>query len=244
MRAPTPSTMRRTTSSRWGADVDLVWETPSGELEAMTFDATPREVHGGTSTPTEHPIEGGASAADHVKVGGWKGSFECFVSDSPSEEPLTQMFGTRGRVAGATLSAKRRQMKTGASKSKGATYEDRASNATANVLSFDGPVARRERVLEQLELLRTSRTLVTATMILGTRENCIVASVGAPLTSKDGDGVVFGLELAQLRFAETQIVELPEPEEPRGRRPVDGGGVSASEASPELQSVAYGALFP
>jgi hypothetical protein len=210
--------------------MELVWETPSGQLEGIVFDATPREVHSSGATVTEHALETGANIADHVRPSVLKTSFECFVSDSPVEVPVTQMYGVSGSVRAASLEAGTLpELTKGASGAKPATYEQRSVKATATVLQFDGEFSRVGRVYEQLDRLRKDATLLTATTLLDSLENMVITSLSAPQTAKDGDGITFGLELTQVRFAESQIVEVPDPEEPRARRSTEGGAAATTE---------------
>lgn len=216
----------------------LIWETESGELEAVEFDATLREVHSGSATVTEHAVERAANVGDHVKPSVRKASFECFVSDSPVETPLTQMYGVTGAVRSLSLDGGTLpELVRGAQRSQPAEYEQRSVKATANVLQFDGEFARRERVYEQLERLRTSATILTATTILAQLDEVVITNLTAPLGASDGDGITFTLELTNVRFAETQIVEVPDPVDPRGRPGQDAGPTSTSEAGPELESL-------
>lgn len=219
--------------------MDLVWETPSGQLEAIAFDATLREVHNAGATVTAHTVESGASVADHVRPSAIKASFDCFVSDSPSEVPVTQMYGATGRVRAASLDGgKMPELETPAQKGRAARYVDRSVKATANVLQFDAEFSRVGRVYEQIDRLRRDATIVTATTLLDTLDNMVITNVSAPQTAKDGNGIVFGLELEQIRFAESQIVDVPEPDEPRGRPPVDDGAAATTELTGTPASVA------
>lgn len=216
--------------------MDLVWETESGQLEAMSFDATLREELSATALVTTYPVEGGADAADHVVPSVTTAVFECYVSDSPVEVPTSHMFGTTGAVRpvpidGGTLP----KLERGATKKKAATYGKQSIKGDANALQFDRELARRERIYEALDALRKSRTLLTATGILRTLENVVITSLGAPLEAKDGEGITFRLALTEVLFAESQIVEVPDPVEPRGRRSRDAGATATSDASAEQQ---------
>lgn len=220
--------------------MDLFWENAAGELEVISFDATLREEHTATATVTQYPVEGGADAADHVVPSVVKKMFECFVSDSPSEVPLSHMFGVRGTLESVTLDGgTRKRMTRGATPTSAAEYEDEAIKVTAQVLKFDGPFARRERVFEELERLRKERVLLTSITTLDTVENVVISALSFSLDSKEGEGVTFRLELTQITFAETQIVDVPDPEQPRARRPRDAGATTTSEASPEQESLLY-----
>lgn len=210
----------------------IAWTNDAGELESLTFDATLREVLNRTATATKQPLDTGALTSDHVIVQNRRASFEVFVSDSPSSEPATQMFGVRGRVQSLDVDGgKLRKLKRGASGlgRVAAEYVEEGVKATANVLQFDGPFARRERVWGKLDTLCDGKVPVIAICELAELDDCVIVSVGAPLDDKTGDGISFALELEQIRFATTATAEVPEPEEPRGVPPQDGGAVTPEE---------------
>lgn len=211
----------------------LIWETPSGELESIEFDATLRETHSSAATITQHAVESGAAISDHVRPTNVHASFECFVSDSPTQMPLSQMYGVRGSIQAVNLEAgNARELVRGAHRSQEAEYEDRAIRATANVLKFDGEFSRVGRVYEQLERLRKDATILTASTLLDTLENVVITNLSAPQTAADGDGITFTIELEQIRLAETQFVEVPDPVEPRARPPVDDGATTTTVEEP------------
>lgn len=214
--------------------MDLAWETSGGDMAILSFDATVREVIGGTATVTEHAVETGADVADHVRVGARKVSLECYVSDSPGEA-IEDHTDASGSVQAATLSAKGRELKTPARQRRAAEYQAKAERVTARVLQFSGALSRRRRVYEQLEDLRARATLINGFGILGADvAEMVITSLSAPLDSKSGEGISFSLELSAVRFAESQIVDVPAPVEPRGRTTVDAGATATTEsAEPE-----------
>lgn len=212
--------------------MDLFWESGSA-LELLVFDATPRTVVTAGASVTEHAVERGANVADHVRPSARKITVEAVVSNSPSTVPSTQMSGVGGRVRSLDLNGgKTPELTKGAAAQRAAEYERRDVRATAEVLQFDGPFDRRQRVWEQLDGLRSSSTIVSATTELGDFDDCVISDLSAPVETKTGDAIVFSLTLTQIRFASTQIVEVPEPEEPRGRPTVDTGATGTEEVPP------------
>jgi len=202
--------------------MDLFWVDDAGQVQLVDFDATLREEHVGASTPTRYPIEGNAGAVDHAVLEPVTRIYDVYVSDSPSHQPATHMFGVRAAFESVRVS-------TGVEGEKAAS--------TARVLAFDGPVARRERVFAELERLRTQRVLVSVSTTLDALDDMLITKVGAPLETRDGDGITFRLELQQITYGEAVVVQVPDPEQPRGRRSVDAGATSTSEADPELESI-------
>lgn len=214
--------------------MDLFWENEAGEIELVLFDTTLRTVVTGAASVTEHAVERGANVADHVRPSVRKITAEVVVSNSPAEQPATHMFGVVGRVQSLDLDAgKAPEMTKGAAGQRAAEYSQRDVRATAQVLQFDGEFSRTQRVWEELDRLRSSATIVTAsTPELGDFDDCVISELSAPVETKTGDAIVFSLTLTQIRFAETQIVAVPEPEEPRGHSTVDTGATGTEEVPP------------
>lgn len=217
--------------------MELFWQDAAGQVQLAEFDATLREEHVGASTPTRYPIEDGADAVDHAVLEPVTRIYEVVVSDSPAHVPSTHMFGVRGSIESISVPSSEPTVTRGATARAAATIETRRIESAARVLTFDGPVARRERVFAELERLRTERQLVSVSGTLDALDNMLVTKVGAPLETRDGDAITFRLELTQITYGETQVVQVPDPEQPRGRRSVDAGATSTSEADPELESL-------
>lgn len=213
--------------------MDLSWENDAGEVEAVTFAATVSEVIEASSTVTEHEIETGANVADHVRVQARKVRVVGLVSDSDGVQAPDHTEAT-GQAEQVDLRTKGLIQKSGAARSKAAVYQDKAETHTARVFRHDRAPARRRLVYETLERLRTERRLVDAFGLIGvTIPQCVITSLGAPIEQRSGDAIRFAVELSAVTFAESQIVDVPVPAEPRGRRPVDAGATATDEASGE-----------
>lgn len=216
--------------------MDLFWQDDAGQIRTIEFDATLREEHLGSASPTRYPIEGNASAVDHAVIEPVTKIYEVFVSDSPAHVPATHMFGVRGSVESVRVSTHSPRIARGATARSEAEIESDEGSVAARVLSFDGPVARRERVLAELERLRVNRQLVSVAGAIDALDDMLITKVGAPLETRDGEGVTFRLELQQITYGEAQVIQVPDPEQPRGRASVDMGAVSTTEATPDLES--------
>lgn len=212
--------------------MDLVYENASGDLDTLTFDSTLREVFTSSATVSEHALESGSTVADHVRHAPDRVSLECFVSNSPPFVPSSQMAGIGGSVQRLDLAiGKRRELVEGSRNGQAARYEAKSETQKASVLKFDQAIGRVGRVLSELRRLKDSVTLITGLGLAVEIEDMVIQSIGAPKESTDGDSITFRLELVAVRFASSEIVEVPDPEEPRGRPTVDAGATSTTESS-------------
>lgn len=219
--------------------MDLTWESGDG-ISAMVFDATMRETHNAKSRPTPYPLDDGAVAVDHVVLEPWVGIFECVVTDTPLGTPATHSGGATGSVQSQSLELGVPSVITRAGTfARGTEYSREEQTATAQTLQFDQPVNRCELVWAELERLRTNRVLVTASTRLGDKENLIIASLSAPWGPEDGTSITFTLELHQIDIAQSQVVDVPEPAEPRARRRTDVGATSTAPATAQQESLAH-----
>lgn len=219
--------------------MEITW--PNGRI---VFDTSDEEVVESTVTVTEHPIEGGGVVTDHVIKNASRLRFRATVSNTPIREPETHMRGVGGRVRSADLgSATRQALNDGAQSSNGkanaATYEEETRQMSANVLQFDGEFDRVSDIYFSLLGLQDNRQLFTVTTRLSVWENCLLETLSAPRDATTGDAMEFSFEVLQLTFANSQIVDAPEPREPRGQRQRSRGSQNAEESEPEDRRSAW-----
>ena len=74
-----------------------------GTLVTIEFDATPREQHTASATPTEHPVEKGPNVSDHVRPELDKLTVDVHVTNTPTRVPGSNLDGARGSVSPVTL---------------------------------------------------------------------------------------------------------------------------------------------
>lgn len=207
----------------------LSWFNVAGQLDAIEFDTFLRENREGTNTVGDNPV-GGRVYSDHVVVGPQRFTFDCYVSDSPSEVPETHTGGVSGSVQSVDLAVgKSPEMTKAATHRDPAEYENKGSKATASVLKFDGELRRRDLVHRELERLRKNVIPVYVTeAVLCPIDAAVLTRVSVAID--DGsDGCVFTIELREILVADSALGELVEPDEPRAIAPVDGGGTTTEE---------------
>lgn len=81
----------------------LAVTTEQGNVREIEFDATLREHHTTTAQATEHKVEKGAPITDHVIVAPKRVTVEVVVTNSPMQQPNTNMDGVTSRFDNGVL---------------------------------------------------------------------------------------------------------------------------------------------
>ncbi len=222
--------------------MNLLYENAAGDLDSLTFDSTLREVFTSSGTLSEHSLETGATISDHVRHAPDRVSLECFVSDSPPFVPASLMDGIQGSVQRLDLAmGKRRELAEGSRNGRAARYRTKSETQKTEVLKFDQAPGRVRRVLDELRRLKDANTLVTGLGLEVEIDEMLIQSISAPKAVEDGESITFRIELVSVQFASSEIVAVPEPDEPRGRPTVDAGATAATEEG--SASVLYDLVF-
>lgn len=210
---------------------DLVWEDVAGNVQTLAADATLREVYTGAATVSEHAIENGSVIVDHVRQAPDRVALELYVSDSPADVPRSHLSGIRGSVQKVDVEMGHRvELARESDGRRAAQYRKVAEKATAEVLRFDQAVGRVVRVLDELRRLKEQAILVTVYGLAVELENMVIVSVSAPQDVTDGESCTFRVELVSVRLVSSEVVEVPEPDEPRGRSTTDAGATATEES--------------
>jgi len=209
--------------------MELLFER-GDQVELVQFDATLRESFGAGATIPTRPVEAGADVADHVVPGAQKFSAVVVITDTPLVVPGTQMYGVTGQVESVSLKlGGRPRMTKGANATKGtaAEYDSATDTAQVSTLHFSESFSRVERVLAVLETVRVEALRCTVLTTIRELDDVYLTSISTPRTRTKGVEVT--LDFTQVRVAESQVVDLPEPEEPRARAGRDAGRQRTTE---------------
>jgi hypothetical protein len=190
----------------------------SGELKAVVFDATLRFVPQSSALVSEHPVESGAAVTDHIRPEADRLSAECFVSTKPVYSP--NFDGANGSFQSLPLQGASRDQTRGAQAENGsvknAEYQSKSQQAQARTLQFSEPFDRLADIHGTLRrILANGIECTIDTGTLGVWDRMALTSISAP---KEAQGsITFSLEARQMRFVESETVEV-EPLETRAER--------------------------
>lgn len=213
----------------------LEWENDAKHIIAVRFDAVRTVDHRLNAAATSHPVEDGADIADHVRVGRPAVSVTGYVSKAP----LTVYAKIGGRKDRDEMSGSYESIElpsspfSSASILQGGIVQagiDAISSITSpnKVTSLvTNDVESRVRAMTELltEAMEACR-LVRFVDEAKDYDDMVITSMSATRTQQDKGGT-FSIELEQIKFVETKLVDLPVPMEPRGMLQKAAGAAAA-----------------
>lgn len=231
-----------------------------GELRSVLFDATIKETHGNAGTATEHPVETGANISDHFIKSRNRVSLEVQVTNTPITN--LGVDGVDGAVAPLDVSSVARQLVAGASVAGDtggaleavstallpfpvaralrnippptvtpATWEERAKTHSASVLQFSQPFDRVAAVRTILKELQDAGSLLSVITAVDQYDQMVLENMET--VRADRDSVDMILDFVEVITVESQIVDVPDPVEPRGKKKTNAGAQPTEPASAE-----------
>jgi len=226
--------------------VILLYETPSGVLSALEFDAVTAEDHTVAADATEHTVETGANITDHVRTKLAEFTMQGVITNTPLNET------TIGTSPGALVLGQATLALQGAT-----SRQDTTASVTGGVASpfrpngfprpSSAPVATRgvrttqltnvsgsslqatQRVDRVLHVYRTLKALceggvrLDVSTYLRVYEDMIITSLSAPRDGKDA--ITFSISFRELRTADskTAVVRKRKPKEKRAEPKKEDG---------------------
>lgn len=199
---------------------ELTWTLENGGEASLVFDATVRDSHIASATITEHPVEDGVAISDHIRPDLDRVTLNVVVSNTPIASPADHNDGVTGQQTSVELTG-----------SNGETL------TRALVLAFNGTLTRVRSVYEELLSLMKGGTLVNVLTSLREYEGMAIANVSPVREADSGNALVATVEFKQVRIVESEIVEAPEPREPRGNTERERGRENTEDEGEQGQSL-------
>ena len=203
--APTKARVRR--------PLQLIWTNDLGQAGTVSFDAAVSEKHRLTSTVTDHPIEVGKNASDHIRPDPDELEFTGVITNTPIILPGNFADGARAiqvqvegapRTVGNTVG--RAIPIVGA---LAARIPLPLPRQTATVLGFAPAFDRVGAVFQALRDLREDGSLVTAITTLRTYENMAIVSLEVERSAELGNTLQLVCALKEVRIGWTVATEVP-----------------------------------
>lgn len=228
-------------------ELPYVEYTPkSGVATRIYADAWESEDLTASSIVTEHALEDGSIASDHIRPEQITSNVRLFFSETPTRGDLDDRL--KGRVQSIPLIEFQYPELTPLLSPKGLQDQIRAGvgmvasavglGAPAgpthySALKFDAPPGRLRSVLATLMSLRAESALFTLGLSIARLQNMALVNLKIARTSEDGADGAIDLELRQISFVTTKSAKaLPLPLEPRGQIKKDSVTVGAATVPP------------
>jgi hypothetical protein len=249
----------------------LYWQDEdTGETTAFEFDSLVAETHEDTLTITDHPVEEGVDVADHAREEPTRLTIEGFVSNVPrSSDPdaafgsvpldVTSMVGQGtqnvtlnvaeppiGKSLSGVIQAGIGALKGALNGAPKGTFQKPSRRATLSgsvvMLQQSSPRDRVRDAYEKLLLPQGKKLFVTAQTRLREHFDMLVERVSAPVTTEDGLGCTFAVDLRRVRIATSETVQSPKPAEVSGQVAKNGGSrnTKTSKNAAQAESIAHG----
>lgn len=231
----------------------LYWQNEdTGQTESLQFDVVEGETPEDVTTLTDKTVETGSAVSDHARDEPALLTIEGFVSNMVNPEldsdlatepielnvpamtrpgnktekldvpqPPLQLTPTGLLQAGVNAVA---GLFTGGPRF---THIDRP-RPTSGTVSFSAlqQQAPRDRIRDAYEALLTVRKrklLVTVQQTHREHFDMVITRIAKPKTSESGKGALFQVDLREIRVADSETVQAPQPTEARGKTGVSAG---------------------
>lgn len=182
-----------------------------GSLVTIEVDATVREQHTGATNVTEYHVERGADVADHARPENDRITCDVVITDTPIKAPTTNTDGVQGGFGPVPMSIPTitRFPKVLPGVGLAMSFIPPHNETTMiEVLSFDGTMNRRQSVMNELNLLRTSTTLVNISTPLREYTDMVIRTVDVPRGPSDGSSITITFTASAIRFVDSEIVAV------------------------------------
>lgn len=231
----------------------LYWiDEDSGSTEHVELDVVDNETPEDVLTPTEHAVEEGANVTDHARLEPAFLTIEGIISNMVNPRIDTDLVNQSVEIEVPEMLAPRTKTTTldvakpglqpnvtslvnagiGALSSlilggPKFTHQDqpRRTTRTVKVTTLQQREPR-DRIRDAYDLLlkaQSTRALVTVQALHREHFDMLITRIAKPRTIEDGKAARFQIDLRQIRVADSETVQSPEPTEARGKGRVSAG---------------------
>lgn len=214
----------------------IVPDDDSGRI--ITFDVIESEVHESVVEISDHPVETGLNISDHIRPLPDRLSLAAYTTNQPI---APNAFTQRGELT--TFKLEVPQWEVPIEVSPGSIYRAGLSAAiglfgspdfSVQVLAFPDVFNAIYETYEVLRELESNGVLLQIVTPIRVYEDMVLERVAAPRQAGDS-GVLFGLDVRQLRIVESGVVAappVPADDVPGGHPLLNKGGQGAKPPSP------------
>jgi hypothetical protein len=185
--------------------IQILYPDEAGVMKSITL-LDLETKHASKSTPTDHPVETGATITDHIRVELQSVTLRAFVTDSL----LEAMPDLMGEAQSANLTVG-------------------SAAAPFAVSGFTRRPERVDAVFVELRELQAARRLVTIVTGRQRYESMVLADVQFPESNRDG--VEITIEAREVRVVTTRTAQAPRPRTTRGHRNSEAGQTTTQAAT-------------
>lgn len=224
----------------------IEYKPKSGVVTRIYADAWESEDLTAPSLATEHALEDGSIATDHIRPEQIVCNVRLFFSETPTRGDLDDKL--KGKVESISLPEYKYPKLTPLLSPGGLTGAVKDGvGAVASAIGLGGPAApthyealkfralpgRLRKVLATLMTVRAESGLITLGLSVARLKSMALINIKIARTADDGADGAIDLELRQISYVSTKSAKaLPIPLEPRGQLKKDSVTVSAADVPP------------
>lgn len=193
--------------------VQLIWSNDLGQQFVVSLDCAEREGHKLSSQVTEHPIEAGANASDHIRAEPDRVELIGVVTNTPLALPPDNVDGVQETDETIDGSPRTVGNTFGTLGLPGAGFLARIPlplpRQQASTRGFSPTFDRVTAVYEAMRRLKDEGALVTIATELRTYENMAIESIDIERTAEIGDALSLSISAKEVRLGATIAAEVP-----------------------------------
>ncbi len=203
----------------------ILWTGPTGQVYSLTLDASVLEVHTGSNTVTDHPVELGSNIADHSRPDPDQLQLDARISNAPHFMPVDHMGAVvmeDHQVKGAQITASQDISSVpfaGGAVGVVGSLVPLPTNSigrigtgrfqTAVVSGFSAEFDRVTECYKELTRLRTEAQLVRVLTTLRSYNNMLITQCEPTRTAQTGNTLSFSITFKNVRFGTTKNEPVP-----------------------------------
>lgn len=219
----------------------LFWSDKSGQTQDAIFDVVSQETHESVLAITSHPVEEGSDVTDHARAEPVRITVEGFVSNVPSitNPGVGQLMALRSvlltipeKAGGAPIFTPGGLTQAAGSAIGGLLGLTKSLPKSMPVLTATGPWQDRGQFIYR-KLLQAqkdrARITVVATKVQSIAD-MLIERLAVPRAVGDAGGLMFQIDLLQIRIVTSETVDAPSPAELRGMPSTSSGSQGTKSA--------------
>ena len=177
--------------------------TVEGKTSTIYLDATINETSSNKSTMTTHPVERRTSVSDHVILEPRELTIEGIITNTP--------FDTASQLSGLATSVVGRVGRNVLGTGPLSSGLQVAAGKTLSSLFGIGNDVRVSTAVKEFNLIREAKTPITIVTGLQTYTDFLLIGFQISRDKDTGNAVNVSLEFREIKFAESQIINIPIP---------------------------------
>ena len=172
-------------------------------IDLLEIDATIRETHSYTATPTENPIEDGSVITDHVNISPKELQLECIITNKPLSFRSALIGNAAGLVGGVVGRASQNNIAAAIATGGLATLGNKLATTESNENT------RVKLAIDKLQAAWEGASPLSVENALTVYRNMVITNMTFNRNVSTADSLFFNLTLKEIRFVSSKVIRVP-----------------------------------